>query len=552
MQNQLRLWSGLILLLFVVGHMVNLSLGLISLQVMNDAAEYLLIPWRSWSGTVILTGAALVHGGLGLFSLFRLGRIGWRDYRSIQLILGLTIPFMLCMHVIGTRMLYEVFSFAGDFTIELLIFFFFFPVFGVLQALLVVVVWLHGWLGLTNWLKLQPGYDKSRTAWAAFGLLVPTLALSAYLSVGLQVRALGADEAWLNATLQKAEFDPSYVAWVFSWQERVLWITVAIIVAVLVARFATAWFGRSRHGGRLTYLGDKTLRLDIKNDNTVLELVQNAGQVHASACGGRGRCSTCRVRILTGADQIPAPASQEVRVLDRIAAPADVRLACQLRPLGDISVAPLMPPAVAAANILADMRRLDGREAQIAVLFADIRDFTGLSDQRLPYDTVFMLNRYFAAMGRAIENSGGHIDKFIGDGVMALFDSSDGGNNSRAALSAARAMADELTAFNQELTAELGEPLRIGIGIHFGTAVVGRMGYGDAAQVTAIGDTVNVASRLEALTKEHGAQLVVSEETLLNAGLNLSEAAAQEVNVRGVKEPVAVRIVADARKIVVD
>jgi adenylate cyclase len=113
-------------------------------------------------------------------------------------------------------------------------------------------------------------------------------------------------------------------------------------------------------------------------------------------------------------------------------------------------------------------------------------------------------------------------------------------------------MADELTAFNEELTAELGEPLRIGIGIHFGTAVVGRMGYGDAAQVTAIGDTVNVASRLEALTKEHGAQLVVSEETLLNAGLNLSEAAAQEVNVRGVKEPVAVRIVADARKIVVD
>src|SRR5205814_7500895 len=134
---------------------------------------------------------------------------------------------------------------------------------------------------------------------------------------------------------------------------------------------------------------------------------------------------------------------------------------------------------------------------------ADIRGFTALSEGRLPYDIVFVLNRYFAAMGRAVESAGGRVDKFIGDGVMALFGVSNTPEEGcRQALAAARLMSVRLVELNEALRAELNEPLRIGIGIHAGSVIVGEMGYGSATTITAIGDAVNTASRLESLCKE--------------------------------------------------
>ena len=157
-------------------------------------------------------------------------------------------------------------------------------------------------------------------------------------------------------------------------------------------------------------------------------------------------------------------------------------------------------------------RRVDfaqGSEREIAILFADIRGFTALAEGRLPYDVVFMLNRYFAAMGRAVEAAGGRVDKFIGDGVMALFgDRAMPRPAAAQALAAARLMSLRLDELNVALRAELAEPLRIGIGIHAGPVIVGEMGYGGATTITAIGDAVNTASRLESLTKEFGVQLM--------------------------------------------
>ena len=113
---------------------------------------------------------------------------------------------------------------------------------------------------------------------------------------------------------------------------------------------------------------------------------------------------------------------------------------------------------------------------------------------------MFLLNRFFLAMGRAIEGEGGHVDKFIGDGVMALFGIDDTPRaGCRSALRAVRAMAGALGD-------ELPAPLRIGIGLHAGPVIVGEMGYGRAASVTATGDAVNVASRLETMAKEFACQ----------------------------------------------
>jgi adenylate cyclase len=155
---------------------------------------------------------------------------------------------------------------------------------------------------------------------------------------------------------------------------------------------------------------------------------------------------------------------------------------------------------------------------------------------------VFVLNRYFAAMGRAIDTAGGRVDKFIGDGVMALFGVGSGAAaGCREALSAARLMSERLGELNLSLQGELDCPLRIGIGIHCGPVIVGEMGYGNATSITAIGDAVNTASRLEALTKGYGCELVVSDETVARANLDLSGLPRYEIEIRGKREMLAVR-----------
>jgi adenylate cyclase len=183
-----------------------------------------------------------------------------------------------------------------------------------------------------------------------------------------------------------------------------------------------------------------------------------------------------------------------------------------------------------------------GGEHYVAILFADIRGFTSISEGKLPYDVVFLLNRYFRATGQAIEAAGGRVDKFIGDGVMAIFGLTGAPETAcRQALDAARRMALALDDLNEAMSGDLDLPLRIGIGLHAGPAIVGEMGYERAAQITAIGDTVNTASRLETLTKEFGAELVVSQELLDRAGLDLSMAPRHDVEIRGRQGRLAVR-----------
>jgi adenylate cyclase len=163
---------------------------------------------------------------------------------------------------------------------------------------------------------------------------------------------------------------------------------------------------------------------------------------------------------------------------------------------------------------------------------------------------VFVLNRYFAAIGGAVEAAGGRVDKFIGDGVMALFGIERGAHTGcREALAAARLISVRLPELNASLQAELERELRIGIGIHCGPTIVGEMGYGSAAAITAIGDAVNTASRLESLTKNFACELVVSEETVSRAGLDLSRFPLHEIEIRGKREMLAVRIVERAAEL---
>jgi adenylate cyclase len=286
---------------------------------------------------------------------------------------------------------------------------------------------------------------------------------------------------------------------------------------------------------------------------SVLEASRFARIPHASVCGGRGRCSTCRVRVATHESTLPAPSVAEQRVLQRVGAPPNVRLACQLRPASDLWVIPLLPASAAAGDGYAQPAYLAGQERIIAVLFADLRTFTGIAEHKLPYDLVFLLNSYFAAVGEAITRAGGFVDKFIGDGVMALFGiESSAETGCRQAIAAAHAMVREIEVLNQNLAVELPVPLKIGVGIHSGPAVVGRMGYGSSIHLTAIGDTVNVASRLQDLTKEYACPLVISEQVAQHAGLSMNGLPRHEITVRNRREALAIFAVEDVATLAQD
>jgi adenylate cyclase len=287
---------------------------------------------------------------------------------------------------------------------------------------------------------------------------------------------------------------------------------------------------------------------------SVLEMSRVGGIPHASVCGGRGRCSTCRVRI-GGPDRanLPPPSAEEQKVLTRVGAPENVRLACQLRPPpGHYRVTLLLPPSAGPVEAYRRQPQAHGGERYVAILFADLRGFTSISEGRLPYDVVFLLNRYFRATGQAVQAAGGRLDKFIGDGVMAIFGlDSPPEIACRQALDAARRMAGALDELNETLSGDLDQPLRIGIGLHSGPAIVGEMGYDRVASLTAIGDVVNTASRLESLTKDYRVELVVSQELLDRSGVALPDAPRHEVEIRGRRERLTVRTVKRATELTI-
>jgi len=156
-----------------------------------------------------------------------------------------------------------------------------------------------------------------------------------------------------------------------------------------------------------------------------------------------------------------------------------------------------------------------GHEIEATILFSDIRSFTSFSENSLPYDIVHILNRYFDTIGEKIDANNGYIDKYMGDGIMAIFGLDETSNENPAfqAVKAACDMAEALKKFNTYLQSHFDHEFRIGIGVHTGKVIVGNLGYRKKKEFTAIGDTVNTASRIESLNKETGSSILVSQQT---------------------------------------
>jgi adenylate cyclase len=544
--TRLRLASGLVLMAFTAGHLINHALGILSLAAMEQGRALFVAIWRSPPGTLLLFGALAAHIALALLKLYRRRSLRMPPWEIAQIGLGLAIPFWLTVHVIGTFGLHLRFGVDDDYVYLLDVLW---PDGAGRQSLMLLIVWLHGCIGLHFWLRLRSWYQATKPLWFAVALLLPTLSLIGFVEGGREVRELAAaDPAWRAARAEEGSWPtPAESGWVYLTERRVILAFGLVLLAVVGGRGLRALRQRYRGQVRLRYPGG--VEVAIVPGMSVLEASRSVGMPHASVCGGRGRCSTCRVRVGDGAGHLTPPAADEARVLARIGlTDGSVRLACQLRPSHDLEVVPLLPASAGPSEVRVQVNPGQGIEREIAVLFADLRAFTRMAEGRLPYDVVFVLNRYFRAMGQAIEEAGGRVDKFIGDGIMALFGIDlEPEEACRRALAGARAMALALDELNRELEHDLRAPLRIGIGLHAGPVILGEMGYRRATSLTAIGDPVNVASRLEALTKEFDAQLVVSAALAERAGVDLAGFELRQIEIRGRRRPLRIRVVGDAR-----
>jgi adenylate cyclase len=534
----LRLGAGLVLLTYLTTHYLNHALGIVSLATMEAGRVWFLRFWRSLVASSVLYTALVTHVFLGLWALYRRRTLRMPAWEATQLLFGLTIPPILIAHVVGNRLAHELYGINDSYARVLLLYWVTAPGRGMLQTAMLLIAWIHGCMGVHFWLRFRPAYANAAVWLVGIAVAIPVLALAGFVQGGLEVIEQARTPGWVAAVT--AGNTPATRAHLAVVGEGIIATYGALLALTLVVRGAQVLYLRRWHSVRITYPGGRVVTVPI--GFSVLEASRHAGLPHASVCGGRGRCSTCRVRVARGLDTLPAASEAERRVLRRIGAPPDVRLACQLRPARETEVVPLLAARDALEPQLGFERQ--GVEQEVAVLFADLRGFTRMAERRLPYDVVYLLNRYFQTVGSAIERAGGIANQFTGDGAMALFGVERGPETGcRDALAASRAMIAGLEALSRELSGELVEPLRLGIGIHVGHAVVGRMGYSDSTYFTAVGDTVHVAARLEQATKDFDCELVVSEAVLTRAGLDPTPFARHEIALRNRATPVAVRIV---------
>lgn len=258
----------------------------------------------------------------------------------------------------------------------------------------------------------------------------------------------------------------------------------------------------------------KTLEVSAK---TILDVSLAHDIPHYHACNGHARCTTCRVIILKGLEQLTPRTRAEHKLAQERNWPDYIRLACQTGFHGDIQVRRLVIDPTDADLIASETQFTSvGHEQSLVVMFCDIVDFTAFSAKHFPYDVVHLLNRYYQAVCKPILTYQGYIDKYMGDGLMALFGLHEA-TPQQACLNAIRAslqMHDQVQALNQCVLKNFAHEFAIRIGLHYGLVIVGEIGHASKRQLTVLGDTVNIASRIEAVNKELGTQLLISQELL--------------------------------------
>jgi adenylate cyclase len=535
-----RLACGLVMFTYLALHLCMHALGNVSFDAMQWATRVHDAVWHSLPGTVLLYGALAIHFTLALYALYARRSFRMGAGEITRLVLGFSIVPIMVAHFAGGRYVWSAFGVARTYDSLLPALYAAGLIVGSRDALGLLVAWTHGCLGIHFWLRERTWYARYAPLLLALAVLLPVLAL---LGVWEGTKEIVAREGVRSAyDYGSGTADSDAIAHRSdTLVTRLYWTYVLLVAGVFLARGIRRLVERRRGSVAITYPGGRVVR--VPKGYSVLEASRTAHIPHASICGGRGRCTTCRIGVLRGFEAQPPPQNAERLALARLHAGPNVRLACQLRPQTDIAILPLLPPGV-TANDPARFRESASMERFVAIMFIDIRRSTALFEKRLPYDVVFLLNHFFDAVGGAVAVAGGAPNQFIGDGMMVIFGMRTGPRDACAqALRAAGVVSRRLDEMNVLLRNELASPIAVGVGLHAGNAILGEIGYADRFLLTAIGDTVNVAARLQDATKEYGCELVVSQALADAAEADLGAYPAHEIRVRGREAPLAIRVV---------
>jgi adenylate cyclase len=551
--RQVRLACGLVLFAYLVSHFLNHALGNISMAALATGVSYHIAFWQFLPVAMVFYTAALVHAGLGIWALYERRQFRWRAIEPIQLVLGLSIPALIIAHIAGVRLGYTLFGHEKFYPQVLYAYWVALPYRIWMMFAVVLISWIHGCIGLYFWLRMKPFYNRAAPYLLAVAVLIPTLAMLGLYQGGRSVMAeIDNDLAeWKAANLSPSQVGtPAEQATLDNIADDFLIGYLGLLGLVLLGKGVRAL--HERRGGmiNLSYGNGRTVR--VPKGLSVLEASLRNNVPHASVCGGRARCSTCRIRVIGDCTSLPEPSQREAFVLNRVGAGSDpaIRLACQLRPETDLSFFQIFLPQITAASLRTSSPARIGEERYLVSMFVDMRGSTRLAEKRLPFDTVFIVNRFLGAVAQAVIACGGQPNQFVGDGQLALFGlATDPRTACRQALKAAAMIAANVDELNQFLAHDLREPIRFGIGIHGGEVIIGDIGYRDHMVFTALGDAVNVAARLQDMTKSLACEAIVSEEVRVTAGLLAEDLPPQEVAIRGRAEPLIVRAVTDAKRL---
>ena len=490
-------------------------------------------PWRTSIGQTLLYGSFFTHASLGLYAIYRRRHLWIPTNELLQLLLGLSIPLLVIIHATNVRLGHFLFGLVESYPRILYRYWVLSPYAGLSrQFVLLVVLWIHGCIGLNSWLRFKPWYREWLPALAALATLIPVLAVIGIADAGRDLDAHIAQEQGFLARVNVQTASQS--AALSALGERMVLIYLGLVGAVFALQGAREWRQRRYRGVRIRYPQGKVVV--APRGFSILEASRWAGIAHMSMCGGRGRCSTCRVLVTAGLERLPPPNIAEMNTLARIGAYKGLRLACQVRPYDSVDVVPLLAAGSFDAGQLATPC-VASEEHEIAALFVDLRDSTRLADGRLPYDAFYVIDRYVAAVCHAAETNGGQVTSIAGDGVMCFFGSAcDAQTAARQAIWALRDLWRSLAGLSIEFEAAFDFPLRFGAGCHLGLAVVGELASRRTAQF--LGEVGNIAARLEGLTKELESTVILSRAVIERAGFATLALESHRVQIRNVSSEI--------------
>ena len=552
-ERRLRITTGLILAIYIIIHLSNHALGLASLEAMESMRKFVTPFWRSPVGGLLIYSSLLIHFWLALMSLYRRTTLRIPAWELAQLVLGLSIIPLLAGHVAatwGARVLMG-FDINYDYALTAILSNKWLLV---KQGLLLLVAWTHVVIGLHFFFRLFSWYRGWSPHLYPVSILMPLLVVLSMFRVGLELNI------WQQYPQNLVPSDRYRDDYFLINEGKVTVARISLVKpaneilrdGILISFYGLLFFTLAARVYR-EQKQKKTGSVTIKHINgqvlkgspgqTILEIIRSHSIPHASLCGGRGRCTTCRVRVGEGCLELEKPSVLEKYALDRIGAAPNVRLACQTRPLLPLQITPLL---AADLSIDSEWREggVSGEEREIVALFVDLRESSRMSESHLPYDVLFILNRFFLEMADALADSHGHYAQFEGDGLLALYGLERG--LKQGCLDVLRGAVDmqvRVNQLNKKLERELKEPLRIGIGIHCGNAIVGTMGPPGSPNYSAIGDCVNAAARLEGKSKELECVLVVADDVIQNAAVEMNQFPSQRISLRGKQQSVLAYVI---------